>query len=89
MDYPGIGPEHSYHKDLETIEYDSITDDEALDAFVWLSRKEGIIPAFESSHAIAYLKKAKEKFKNKIVIINLSGRGDKDMIQAKDLLNFD
>ncbi|NQY52827.1 MAG: tryptophan synthase subunit beta [Campylobacteraceae bacterium] len=89
LDYPGIGPEHSYHKDLETIEYDSITDDEALDAFVWLSRKEGIIPAFESSHAIAYLKKAKEKFKNKIVIINLSGRGDKDMIQAKDLLNFD
>jgi len=89
LDYPGIGPEHSYHKELETIEYDSITDEEALEAFVWLSRKEGIIPAFESSHAIAYLKKAQARFKDKIVIINLSGRGDKDMVQAKDLLNFD
>jgi len=89
LDYPGIGPEHSYHKDNKSVEYDSITDDEALEAFVWLSQKEGIIPAFESSHAIAYLKKAKDKFKGKSVIVNLSGRGDKDMIQAKDLLNFD
>ena len=89
LDYPGIGPEHSYHKDLGTVDFDSITDDEALDAFVWLSRKEGIIPAFESSHAIAYLKKAKEKIKGKTVIINLSGRGDKDMIQAQGLLKFD
>jgi len=86
LDYPGIGPEHSYHKELGTIQYDSITDDEAIDAFVWLSQKEGIIPAFESSHAIAYLKKAKNKFKGKTVIINLSGRGDKDMIQAQDIL---
>ena len=71
--------------------YDNITDQEALDAFVWLSQKEGIIPAFESSHAIAYLKKlvSKEDIKNKIIIVNLSGRGDKDMIQAKDLLEFD
>ena len=89
LDYPGIGPEHAYHKELETVEYDSITDQEALDAFVWLSRKEGIIPAFESAHAIAYLKKAQKRFKDKIIIINLSGRGDKDMVQAKDLLNFD
>ncbi|MFK2823415.1 tryptophan synthase subunit beta [Arcobacter sp. YIC-80] len=89
LDYPGIGPEHSYHKDMKTVQYDSVTDDEALDAFVWLSQKEGIIPAFESSHAIAYLKKAKDKFQGKTVIINLSGRGDKDMIQAKSLLNFD
>ena len=86
LDYPGIGPEHSYHKDLGTVQYDSITDDEAMDAFVWLSQKEGIIPAFESSHAIAYLKKAKEKFKGKIIVVNLSGRGDKDMIQAQDIL---
>jgi len=86
LDYPGIGPEHSYHKELGTVQYDSITDQEALDAFVWLSQKEGIIPAFESSHAVAYLKKAKDKFKNKTIIVNLSGRGDKDMIQAKDLL---
>jgi tryptophan synthase beta chain len=89
LDYPGIGPEHAYHKELQTVEYDSITDKEALDAFVWLSQKEGIIPAFESSHAIAYLKKEKESLKGKIIIINLSGRGDKDMIQAKDLLKFD
>jgi tryptophan synthase beta chain len=86
LDYPGIGPEHSYHKDLGTVKYDSITDDEAMDAFVWLSQKEGIIPAFESSHAIAYLKKAKDDLKGKTVIINLSGRGDKDMIQAQDIL---
>lgn len=89
LDYPGIGPEHSFHKDNESVEYDSITDQEALDAFVWLSRREGIIPAFESSHAIAYLKKAKEKLQGKTVIVNLSGRGDKDMVQAKSLLNFD
>lgn len=89
LDYPGIGPEHSYHNDLGTVEYDNITDDEALEAFVWLSQKEGIIPAFESSHAIAYLKKAKERFQGKTVIVNLSGRGDKDMIQAKNILKFD
>jgi tryptophan synthase beta chain len=89
LDYPGIGPEHSYHNDLGTVEYDNITDDEAMDAFVWLSQKEGIIPAFESSHAIAYLKKAKERFQGKTVIINLSGRGDKDMVQAKEILKFD
>jgi len=57
LDYPGIGPEHAFHKDNNSVSYDNITDQEALDAFVWLSRKEGIIPAFESSHAVAYLKK--------------------------------
>lgn len=89
LDYPGIGPEHSYHKDLGTVKYDHITDDEAMDAFVWLSRREGIIPAFESAHAIAYLQKAKEQIKGKTVIVNLSGRGDKDMIQAKEILRFE
>ncbi len=89
LDYPGVGPEHSFHKDNKTVAYDNITDKEALDAFVWLSQKEGIIPAFESAHAIAYLKKAKDKLKDKLVIVCLSGRGDKDMIQAKSLLNFD
>jgi len=88
LDYPGIGPEHSYHNDLGTVTYDNITDDEAMDAFVWLSQKEGIIPAFESSHAIAYLKKAKEQLKGKLVVVNLSGRGDKDMVQAQDILNI-
>ena len=88
LDYPGIGPEHAFHKDNKSISYGNITDQEALDAFVWLSQKEGIIPAFESSHAVAYLKKL-PNIKDKLVIVNLSGRGDKDMIQAKDILNFD
>ena len=88
LDYPGIGPEHSFHNDNKSITYDYATDKEALDAFVWLSRKEGIIPALESSHAVAHLKKMKD-IKDKLIIVNLSGRGDKDMIQAKDLLNFD
>ena len=87
LDYPGIGPEHAYHFESGRIKYDYITDKEALDTFVWLSQKEGIIPAFESSHAVAYLKKL--DLKNKLVIVNLSGRGDKDMMQAKNLLNFD
>jgi len=90
LDYPGIGPEHSHLKDLDKVKYEAITDQEALDAFVWLSRSEGIIPAFESSHAVAYLKKFDKKaIKDKIILVNLSGRGDKDMIQAKELLNFD
>jgi tryptophan synthase beta chain len=88
LDYPGIGPEHAFHFENKSIKYDSITDKEALDAFVWLSQKEGIIPAFESSHAVAYLKKMDIK-KDEIIIVNLSGRGDKDMIQAKDILKFD
>ena len=88
LDYPGIGPEHAFHKENNSISYGNATDKEALDAFVWLSQKEGIIPAFESAHAVAYLKKI-EDIKGKTVIVNLSGRGDKDMIQAKDLLHFD
>lgn len=87
LDYPGIGPEHAFHKDNGTVKYDNITDQEALDAFVWLSRAEGIIPAFESSHAIAYLKKM-DDLQGKTVIVTVSGRGDKDMIQAKQLLHF-
>lgn len=90
LDYPGIGPEHAYLKDLGEARYENITDQEALDAFVWLSQKEGLIPAFESAHAVAYLKKMKkEELENSLIIINLSGRGDKDMIQAKELLSFD
>ncbi len=88
LDYPGIGPEHSFLKDEGIVKYDTVTDQEALDAFVWLSQKEGIIPAFESSHAVAYLKKM-EDIKNSLIIVNLSGRGDKDMVQAKSLLRFD
>ena len=90
LDYPGIGPEHAYLKDLGRARYENITDKEALDAFVWLSQKEGIIPAFESSHALAFLKKMKkEELENRVIIVNVSGRGDKDMVQAQTLLNFD
>ncbi|MCK9374239.1 MAG: tryptophan synthase subunit beta [Sulfuricurvum sp.] len=88
LDYPGIGPEHAFHKENGSVSYDNITDQEALDAFVWLSRAEGIIPAFESSHAVAYLKKM-ENIKDKLIIVTISGRGDKDMIQAKEMLKFD
>ena len=87
LDYPGIGPEHAYLKDAGIVKYDHITDDEAIDAFVWLSRAEGIIPALESSHAIAYLKKFDpEEIKGKVILVNLSGRGDKDMIQVQEIL---
>ena len=89
LDYPGIGPEHAWLKELGRVTYDHITDQEALDAFVWLSQTEGIIPAFESSHAVAYLKKMQpEALRDQLILINLSGRGDKDMIQAKELLDF-
>lgn len=88
LDYPGIGPEHAFHYENKNVSYNHATDQEALDAFVWLSRKEGIIPAFESAHAVAYLKKM-PNIKDKLIIVNLSGRGDKDMIQAKNILKFD
>lgn len=80
LDYPGIGPEHSYLKDIKRAEYVPITDAEALEALKLLSRTEGIIPALESAHAVAQaLKTAKEMKPGEIVIINLSGRGDKDV----------
>ncbi len=79
LDYPGVGPEHSFFADKHRISYDTITDKEAIEAFKLLCKLEGIIPAIESSHAIAYLNKIKNEIKDKTVIINLSGRGDKDM----------
>jgi len=79
LDYPGVGPEHSYLKDIRRVKYDAVTDEEALEAFTELSKCEGIIPALEPCHAIAYSKKLAKKMKKKeILIINLSGRGDKD-----------
>ena len=79
LDYPGVGPKHCYLKDIGRVEYKTINDVEAIDAFYELSRTEGIIPALESSHAVAYgLKFAKEN-KGKKILINLSGRGDKDI----------
>ncbi|MFZ4619218.1 MAG: tryptophan synthase subunit beta [Bacteroidota bacterium] len=80
LDYPGVGPEHCYLKDNHFVEYVSITDTEALDALQLLAKKEGIIPALESSHAVAYaMKLAPAMKKEQIVIVNLSGRGDKDL----------
>ena len=80
LDYPGVGPEHAWLKDTGRAEYVAIDDEEALAAFHTLCRIEGIIPALESSHAIAYgLKLAKTMHKDKVILINLSGRGDKDM----------
>jgi tryptophan synthase beta chain len=80
LDYPGVGPEHAWLKDIGRAEYVSITDSEALAAFHNLCRIEGIIPALESSHAIAYATKlAPTLAKDKILLVNLSGRGDKDM----------
>ena len=80
LDYPGVGPEHAYLKDSGRAQYVAITDEEALDAFHTLTKVEGILPALESSHAVAYgIKLAKELGKGKNIIINLSGRGDKDI----------
>ncbi len=80
LDYPGVGPEHAYLKDSGRVVYESINDEEALHAFRTLTRVEGIMPALESSHAVAYaMKLAKAMSKNQSIIVNLSGRGDKDM----------
>ncbi len=87
LDYPGVGPEHSHLAASKRVTYDSITDEEALEAFQLLSKTEGIIPALESSHAIAYaIKLAKEVPANETIVINLSGRGDKDVQQVKNKL---
>ncbi|WP_302759895.1 tryptophan synthase subunit beta [Christensenella hongkongensis] len=80
LDYPGIGPEHAYLHDTGRAQYVPVTDDEAVEAFEYLSRTEGIIPAIESAHAVAYAKKlAPEMEKDKVIVVNLSGRGDKDV----------
>lgn len=86
LDYPGVGPEHSWLKDIGRVEYVAINDTEALNGFHTLTRKEGIIPALESSHAIAYtLKLAPTMAKDEIIIVNLSGRGDKDLMTVAAL----
>ena len=87
LDYPGVGPEHAFLRDSGRAEYVPATDAEALDAFQWLSRKEGIIPALESAHAIAHLRKLAPSLpRDAIVLVNLSGRGDKDAPQVRELL---
>ena len=80
LDYPGIGPEHAYLHDIGRAEYVAVTDDEAVDAFEYLSKIEGVIPAIESAHAVAYaMKLAPQMDKDQIMVINISGRGDKDV----------
>ena len=87
LDYPSVGPEHAFLRDLGRAEYRAATDEEALDAFQWLSRIEGIIPALETAHALAEVRKlAPTLSKDRIVIVNLSGRGDKDAPQVREIL---
>jgi len=87
LDYPGVGPEHSYYADTGLAEYAAVTDEEALEGFKLLARLEGIIPALESAHAVAHAAKVvPEMGKDEIVVINLSGRGDKDVTEVMRLL---
>ena len=80
LDYPGVGPEHAYYRDLGRFEYTSVTDEEALEGFQTLARTEGIMPALESSHAVAYaVRLAKQLPRSKAIVVGLSGRGDKDV----------
>lgn len=80
LDYPGVGPEHSYLKDSKRVTYEAVSDDDAIHAFLMLSKHEGIIPALESSHAVAYaMKLAKKMSKSETIVVTLSGRGDKDV----------
>ncbi len=84
LDYPGVGPEHSYFKDRGLVRYESITDEEAVEAVYLLASVEGIIPALESAHALAWITKEAKSLAGKTVVLNLSGRGDKDVQQIMD-----
>jgi tryptophan synthase beta chain len=87
LDYPGVGPEHSYLKDKGRVSYISVTDDEAMAAFEYLTKTEGIIPALESAHAVAAgMKQARNTKPGEIIVINLSGRGDKDIYTAAEVM---
>jgi tryptophan synthase beta chain len=87
LDYPGVGPEHAYYKELGRFEYESATDAEALEAFQTLTRLEGIMPALESAHAVAYVMRvAKQMKKSQSIVVGLSGRGDKDVHTVEQAL---
>lgn len=79
LDYPSVGPEHAFLRDLGRVQYDTVSDEEAMDAFFKLSRTEGIIPAIESAHAVAYAMRKAKEMKQGSILVNLSGRGDKDI----------
>ncbi len=88
LDYPGVGPEHSYLKDIKRVKYDNVSDNDAINAFLMLARTEGILPALESSHALSYaIKIAKKRSKSETIVVTLSGRGDKDVEIVEDYLN--
>jgi len=86
LDYPGVGPEHSYLAAIGRAEYPNVTDDEVIDAFRLLSESEGIIPALESAHAIAWVRREADSLRGRTVLVNLSGRGDKDVAQMMEIL---
>jgi tryptophan synthase beta chain len=86
LDYPGVGPEHSHLAETGRARYEQVTDDEVVEAFVLLSRTEGIIPALEPAHALAWLSRARRELAGRSVLVNLSGRGDKDVSQMMDVL---
>lgn len=88
LDYPGVGPEHSHLKDTGRVIYDAVTDEEALSAFRWLAESEGLIPAFESAHAFAFIRRSDVFEPGSWVMVNMSGRGDKDMESAVRILNL-
>ncbi len=88
LDYPGVGPEHAYLKDIGRAKYETVTDKEAMDAFFTLCQKQGIIPALESAHALAYaLRVAPSMPQDKMIVVCLSGRGDKDLHQIQDIIH--
>jgi tryptophan synthase beta chain len=86
LDYPGVGPEHSYLASIGRAEYPNVTDAEVIDAFQLLARTEGIIPALECAHALAWIVRAAPEMQGQTVLMNLSGRGDKDVAQMMDVL---
>ena len=86
LDYPGIGPEHAHLADTGRARYEKVTDDEVISAFQLLSRTEGIIPALEPAHALAWMARARDELAGKTVLLNMSGRGDKDVAQMMDIL---
>ncbi len=86
LDYPGIGPEHAHLADIGRARYEKVTDAEVVDAFQLLSRTEGIIPALEPAHALAWMSRARDELAGRTVLLNLSGRGDKDAVQMMELL---
>ena len=86
LDYPGVGPEHSYLKDIGRAEYASATDTEAMEAFRMLNQQEGILPALETSHALAWVvANAPKMSPDQSILVNLSGRGDKDILTVADI----